>query len=389
MTRPQQPAIRTTVTTTPRPTGNRDLDELTARRFPLVPRRKPACAPLTDRIRRVHQQAERASRHTDTSLLHAAEAHNLAALILSDCAMPTHARALCWRQFNVFASHGPYDQTTAKLALQPLINIGRLDTRAGDSTAAYQLHQAMLQAAKTRTTTTIDGRHLDLAHIVRPGDDHTEIVQWLWTVLLADGLRALCRAGRWSEAHTQAERHHGIGERLLDGRQIAILSHSAAGDHTTALHLLHTTTTETAWERAVAACLTVLCLRRAGQQTSATAETMSEAYLQLQPDPQHTAFNIRLGLTAASLATDTDTARLIIRKAAQLAADSADAYAAQEILSLTDQSPVAEPTIGVLRDAVRHASLGTAVPAPLLDDLLNAVKASEQQLLRALGTGSG
>ena len=376
-------------TTASRLAGDRGLAELAARRFPLVPRPKPTCRPLTDRIRRVRQQAERAGQPTGTTLLHAAEAHNFAALILSDCAMPTHARALCWRQFDVFASHGPYDQTTAKLALQPLINIGRLDARTGDSAAAYRLHHAMLQAAKTRTTAVIDGRHLDLADIVRPGEDHTEIVGWLWTVLLADGLRALCRAGRLPEAHTQAERHHGIGERLLDGRQVAIIAHSAAGEHTTALHLLEITTTGTEWERAVAACLTVLCFRRAGQRTSAAIEAMCEAYLQLEPEPQHAAFHVGLGLTAASLATHSDVTRPVIRRAAYLAADAADAYAAREILSLADLSSVAERTIEILHDVVRHASLGTAMPPPLLDDLLKAVEVSEQQLARFLSPRPG
>jgi hypothetical protein len=49
---------------------------------------------------------------------------------------------------------------------------------------------------------------------------------------------------------------------------------------------------------------------------------------------------------------------------------------------------IAKPAIDALRDAVRHASLGTAMPPPLLDDLLHGVKASEQQLICALGTRS-
>ncbi|MDQ3886868.1 MAG: hypothetical protein M3308_07670 [Actinomycetota bacterium] len=82
------------------------------------------------------------------------------------------------------------------LTLQPLINLDRLHTRDGDGTAAYQLYEALFQAAKTRTEASVDGRTISLGTIVHPGDDHREIVRWLWTILLADGIRALmpCRS---------------------------------------------------------------------------------------------------------------------------------------------------------------------------------------------------
>ena len=369
------------------PAGPRSLEELVSQRFPLVPRPKPACAPVADRIRRVHHQTRRAASCDGTALLHAAEAHNLAALILSDCGMSGQARALCRRQFTVFAGYGPFDQATAKLALQPLINIGRLDTRAGNGHAAYQLHQAMLEVAKARTATTLDGQPVDLARIIRPGDDHREIVGWLWTVLLADGLRALCRAGRWSEAHAQAERHHGIGDRLLDGRQIAIIHHSTAGEHATALRLLGTTAIDTPWEQAVAACLKVLCLRHAGELASADVHAMLAAYLSLTPEPLHTAFAVRLAVTAAALSGSTTDTRPVLQKAAQLAADTADAYAAQEVLTLADQSMAGDPITSFLHDTVTQASLGTRISDQLLNDLMSAVATSEQHLTRGLAVG--
>ncbi len=57
-------------------------------------------------------------------------------------------------------------------------------------------------------------------------------MQWLWTVLLSDSLRALCKAGHWTEALRQAQQHNGIGQRLLDGRQIAVLPPAPAGSMT-------------------------------------------------------------------------------------------------------------------------------------------------------------
>ena len=57
-------------------------------------------------------------------------AHNLAALILSDCGLPDLARSLCWRQFDTLQTVArPDDPTSAQLALQPLINLARLDMR--------------------------------------------------------------------------------------------------------------------------------------------------------------------------------------------------------------------------------------------------------------------
>jgi hypothetical protein len=55
------------------------LNDLVEQRFPLLPRSKPVCRSLTDRIDRVRRQADLASQHTDDALLRAAEAHNLVA----------------------------------------------------------------------------------------------------------------------------------------------------------------------------------------------------------------------------------------------------------------------------------------------------------------------
>jgi hypothetical protein len=50
--------------------------------------------------------------------------------------------------------------------------------------------------------------------------DRDEVRQWLWRVILADGARALITAGHWKEALAHVQRHHGVGERMLDGRQV-------------------------------------------------------------------------------------------------------------------------------------------------------------------------
>lgn len=363
------------------------IHDLVAQRFPLLPRSKPVCRSLTDRIDRVRRQADLASQHTDDSLLRAAEAHNLAALILSDCGMPALARDLCWRQFDIFTTSGPYDQATAKLTLQPLVNLGRLHTRDGNGTAAYQLHEALLQAAKTRTETSVDGRTISLGTIVHHGDDHREIVRWLWTILLADGIRALCRAGRWSEALHRAEQHNGLGHRLFDGRQVAIIAHCAAHNHAEALRLTETSATPTAWEEAVAACMKVICRTWARQPTNSTTAAMVDAYLALDPVPEHAVFHVRLGLSVADLAHDTQATQPVLRMIERSALDAADAYAARDARTNRTTSPLTEAAAHALDKTVRAAGLGTTMPPRLLDNLMQSVQRSKTALVHALATG--
>lgn len=105
----------------------------------------------------------------------------------------------------------------------------------------------------------IDGRQVSFREFTRTQDDQRTLCRWLWSVVLADGLRALTAAGRWQDALAHARDHHGIGQRLLDGRQVAILAHAVGGDTATAISLLHQSVTVEPWEHAVASCLVVLC----------------------------------------------------------------------------------------------------------------------------------
>jgi hypothetical protein len=52
-----------------------------------------------------------------------------------------------------------------------------------------------------------------------------------------------------------AERHHGIGQQLLDGQQVAIIAHATTGDHDLAAHLIAESELSTLWEHTVAATL--------------------------------------------------------------------------------------------------------------------------------------
>ncbi|WP_405148457.1 hypothetical protein OG589_11145 [Sphaerisporangium sp. NBC_01403] len=268
-----------------------------ARRFPLVARGRPACHPLDVRIRQVGDLADAATKHPDHALRKAAEAHNLAALIASDCGLPSLARLWCWSQFAIFHDAQPFEAATAKLALQPLINLGRLLTRDGNSTAAHHLIETLFNAVQNKVTAQIDDKTTALGNLTRTPEAHRELLQWLWTVLLADGSRALAQAGRWARALQHLQDHHGVGQRLLDGRQIAIIAHHAAGDHRLAAHLLAETSMQTPWEQAVATCLAVLTSNR-------STDTMADGFLALDDAPGQVLFRTRLRLTAIDL-TDT------------------------------------------------------------------------------------
>ncbi|GAA4731321.1 hypothetical protein [Phytohabitans rumicis] len=355
-----------------------------AERFPLVPRRKPVCRSLADRVDRVRHLADLASHAHDEPLRRGAEAHNLAALIASDCGLPDLARDLCWRQFDIFAAHGPHDQQTAKATLQPLVNLGRLHTRDGNGTAGYQILRDLLHGAKSRSDAVVDGRTIAFDTIIRPGDDHRDVVQWLWTVLLADGLRALCRAGRWAEALHQAEHHNGVGQRLFDGRQIAVIAACLDGNPDTAIALLKQTATADPWEDAIAACLTVMCSSLAERPTSVAIDAMIGAYCGLDQPAEHALFLVRLGLLVVDLAGDAIPIDEVIAKIESTAAACGDAYAAKEILNSGAAGRLTEHTSRTLAAAVQAASLGTGMPPDSRTALLRSVGHGETALQEAL-----
>jgi hypothetical protein len=58
---------------------------------------------------------------------------------LSDCGLADLAQQMCWRQFDIFHAATSLTAKTAKFALQPIVNRGRLATRGGDGARAYQI----------------------------------------------------------------------------------------------------------------------------------------------------------------------------------------------------------------------------------------------------------
>ncbi|GAB3288962.1 hypothetical protein [Parasphingorhabdus pacifica] len=352
--------------------------------FPLLPRPRPTCRALPLRVEEVAQLAHAAAHGPDEQrLVSAAEAHNKAALLLSDCGLADRAHQLCWRQFDLFHAHAPLGPKTAKLALQPLVNFGRLHIRNGQGTRAHQLFTNAYQALRTKTATRTDNRNIDLNELVDGQDGRRELLRFLWTVLLSDGTRALTRAGRWDEALEHIKNHKGIGERMLDGRQVAIITRIVSGDYDQALDLLEHSSTPELWEQAVAACLSTLCLTIAGRNMRPSGTTMVDRYLELTKQPTPPVFQCRLGLCALDL---TDHAP-IVTEITRHAITSADAYAAHDVLAHPACAQgISEADRQALANILSTAGLhhGTETPTGLLNELMDAVAISEANLTHEL-----
>ncbi|MGY1434596.1 hypothetical protein [Streptomyces reniochalinae] len=168
----------------------------------------------------------------------------------------------------------------------------------------------------------------------RPTHDRLEVRGWLWRVLLADGTRTLTSAGRWSEAEAHIERHRGVGKRMLDGRQVAVVAALVNGDHERAARLVAETAPGDQWEHEVTMSLATAGKALSGTARRADLAALTTAYFHSRPEPGRTVFDTRLGLTILDLAQLTGhPADAVAHELASRAVDSADGYAARELFA--------------------------------------------------------
>ncbi|GAA1897409.1 hypothetical protein GCM10009736_77210 [Actinomadura bangladeshensis] len=363
-----------------------------ARAFPLVARPRPACRPLEERIREVTGFARTATGAADAAdrLAAAAAAQNRAALIASDCGMPELAGSLCRQQFELFMCARPLTARTARYALEPLVNLSRLRMRGGNPEAACNQLGELYRAVRMREPARIDGRELPLGELTGSGGEHRDLCQWLWGVVLADGIRALATAGRWEQAAAFAQQHRGVGRRLLDGRQAAIVSQALGGDPEAALATLEQSTAPEAWEQAVAACLTMFCLHAAGHPPWAADTTPAEEYLALEPNPGLATFRVRMALTAVCLrgAEEPAYGEPIVSRIVSEVLDVEDGYVARDLLRNHDlKGKLTAAQEAHLASTVKSAGLGRgAIPEPLSTELYAAVEESRRSSTEILYT---
>ncbi|MFJ2632188.1 hypothetical protein ACIO6U_09555 [Streptomyces sp. NPDC087422] len=353
-----------------------------AKRFPLVARFRPACLPLPERVQALTELASRAAQHNDPGL--ASTVFNQAALLASDVGLPDLARSMCHRHAQAYLTAGPLPAMSAIRGLEPLINLARLQIRAGHPDDARQRLLDLYEAVGTGTPATFEGITVP-ADLTRTDEGRREVHAWLWRVLLADGTRTLTTTGRWPKALAHIERHHGIGTRMLDGRQVAVIAALVEDNPDRANKLLTNTTLGESWEQIVTACLTVFCRRDAGQPMDNHVADLVNAYLVHEAKPGLTVFDIRLGLTVLDTmgGVDHPEARRLTESMARRTTDARDGYAARELLAhpctarLTRDSQVQG-----CRNLARSCALGTgSLPDGLYADLAATLDTAEAALM--------
>ncbi|WP_181871594.1 hypothetical protein [Sphaerisporangium album] len=323
--------------------------------------------------------AESAEREGDQAS--ASAVLNQAALLVSDVGLPDLARQWCHRHAEVYLRALPMGAQAARRGLEPLVNLARLHIRAGDGPSAFALLGTLYQAITFRSDTVIDGIPVPAATLIASEQDHHELRQWLWTVHVADSARALVAAGHWQDAHAHLRRNRGIGQRMLDGRQVAVIAHTLAGEPDTALALLDETAPGEPWENAVTACLTVLCRRTAGQPIEAGICTMLEHYQRPAPTGDLSVFATRLGLSVIDAAGGTEDAIAfaVATKLIEQTLAFRDGYAARDVLAHKRCATVL--SVGqtrALAELVEACALGSGtMPPEMRASLSDAVATSE------------
>ncbi|MFG3407726.1 hypothetical protein [Streptomyces sp. NPDC048142] len=304
----------------------------TAHRFPLVARFRPACLPLPKRVRALVDLADTAMTETDQGV--ASSVYNQAALIASDLCLPDLAREMCHEHAAAYLHACPLPAMSAIRGLEPVVNLARLQIRGGHADVGRQWLLDLYAAVEAGTPARFGGVAIP-ADLTATDKDRHEVVAWLWRVLLADGTRALTAEGRWSEALAHMETHRGVGRRMLDGRQVAVLASLAAGDTAHAATLLAGTVPGEPWEQTVTACLTALWRREAGQPVGDHLADLADAYLERKAEPGMTVFDIRLGLTVLDMvgSPNLPAAYRIAEDLHRRATEAEDGYAARENLA--------------------------------------------------------
>ncbi|MFJ9894252.1 hypothetical protein ACIQPR_13140 [Streptomyces sp. NPDC091280] len=361
-----------------------------AQRFPLVARFRPACLPLPQRVRALVDLADTAVKAADQGL--ASAVYNQAALIASDLGLPDLAREMCHQHAAAYLHACPLPGMSAIRGLEPVVNLARLQIRAGHPDDGRHRLLNLYEAVESATAARFEGVDVP-ADLTTTDEDRQEVRAWLWRVLLADGTRTLTNEGRWAEALAHIEAHHGIGKRMLDGRQVAVLAALVANDTAQAAGLLTDTTPGDPWEQAVTDCLTAFSRISARQSVDGHLKDLTAAYLGRKAEPGTTVFDIRLGLTVLDAigSTEAPAAHLVVEDLHRRTTNAEDGYAARENLAHPLFSAIATDRQSAdCRVLVRACRLGGGtIPDTLRGELAGALIACDSVIREDLSTSSG
>ncbi|MFJ3642882.1 NUDIX hydrolase [Streptomyces sp. NPDC090108] len=349
-----------------------------AQRFPLVSRFRPTCLPLSRRVHALTELADTAVAEADQGL--ASAVYNQAALIASDVALPDLAREWCHQHAAAYLHAAPLAGMTAIRALEPVVNLARLQIRAGKKDDGRHRLLALYKAISDATGTQFEGIRIP-ADLTVSDVDRQEVRAWLWRVVLADGTRTLTTAGRWNDALAHIEDHNGIGRRMLDGRQVAVIA-ALSNDPAHAADLVAQTAAGEPWENAVTSGLEVLCRRLTHRPVDHQLSELVESYIQHKPDHGTTVFDTRLGLTILDLLDQPNgpAARRIALQLHHRATAASDGYAARECLTDPRFTELMNPgQAQAARSLILACALESGdLPAPEAAQILRALQLSDK-----------
>ncbi|MER7828014.1 hypothetical protein ABTX85_36275 [Streptomyces sp. NPDC096097] len=352
------------------------LPDLVAR-FPLVPRPRPACLPLPQRIHGLTELAQTAAAAQDP--VRASAVYNQAALLASDIGLPALASELCHQHANAYLHATPLTADTAIRALEPVVNLARLQLRLRQGDAGLYRLLRLSRAVSNGAADRFEGL-LVPANLVKTTAARQEVRAWLWRVLLADGSRAYAAAGRWNEALSHVQQHRGVGARMLDGRQIAVVAALTAQETTAAAELIRATEPGEPWERAVTACLYALCRRAPAGLDRAQVDELVTAVFGVFDEPGPTVFDVRLGLTALDIIGSTPVAERLVHALHRQITHSCDGAAAREAhADATFNALSTKEERQSCQDLVQISGLGSGtLPQALRQNLQEAVQTSDR-----------
>ncbi|MFC8009819.1 hypothetical protein [Streptomyces cinereoruber] len=356
-----------------------------ARRFPLISRFRPACLPLPRRIRTLVELSVAAEAKTDQGL--ASAVYNQAALLASDLGLPDLAREWCHHHAAAYLHAAPLPGMTAIRGLEPVVNLARLQIRAGNTDDGRHRLLALFDAVSNATAAQFEGVHIP-ADLITGNADRDEVRAWLWRVILADGTRTHTAAGRWNEALAHIEKHNGIGLRMLDGRQVAVLA-ALSSNPGHAVDLLAQTAPGEPWESAITSCLTVMCHRAVHRPVDGLLAELADTYVQREPEIGMTVFDTRLGLTVLDLCDqpDSHTAHRVVEELYSRTINSADGYAARECLANARFVALVSPEMERHARDLLHACAWESgeLPASSAAPLGRALRVSNRVIRRSMG----
>jgi hypothetical protein len=286
---------------------------------------------LEERLTQVAELLDLPSISPEVDVLLAALTLDRAVGLASDCQRSKEATVILRQHLGAHSEQAALSVPAAIAMLGPATDHARLLAMSGRMDEALSWLTRLRHAVRTGSGTSV-GRHILPLDRVDGAPEELQLLRdWAWSRLLADAVKVLAVAGRWSEASDLVTRQGGPAARLTETRQVLVVAHLVDGEREAARHHLVEAATAQLWEVEVASCLSVLAAEPADRGD--VAAVMLGTFRRSRPEPLHAGYRARYGVTVARLAHATghpyaDIARQLAAEAITLR----DGHAAREVL---------------------------------------------------------